>query len=74
MRTALVAGLVVLTTVALTAPAGGGGRLRPPGIDSADLRPSAGHATDLVVTRTTGRPLARRIDPGDRVVPDRPRP
>ena len=67
MRTALVAGLVVLTTVALTAPAGGGGRLRPPGIDSADLRLSAGHATDLVVT-SHDRPAA---GPTDR--PGRPR-
>jgi len=104
MRTALVAGLVVLTIAALTAPAGGGGRLRPTGIDSADLRVSAGHAqtilsirglgrwtascsararvgvtftadfllptSDLVVTPTTGRPLERRIDPGDTVRPD----
>ena len=105
MRTALAAGLIVITIAALTAPAGGGGRLRPSGISSADLRLSAGHAktilsirglgrwtascsararvsvtftadfllptSDLVITRTAGRPLARRIDPGDIVTPDR---
>ena len=104
VRTALVATIALAATATLAAPAGGGGRARPSGIASADLRLSAGHAktilrvrglgrwtascsaaghvgvtftadhllptSDLVVTRTDGPPLARRIDPGDAVEPD----